>query len=126
MQLLPRWSRISSYDDPEAWVRQVAVRRLVSRHRRATVARRALPRLSERTSTDGPTPDRVDVQAALAGLPMDQRAVLVLHHALTMPVDQVATLLGVPVGTVKSRLSRGRAAFAAQYGDLADEGAHLS
>lgn len=115
VQLLPRWSRISRYDDPEAWVRQVAVRRLVSRHRRSAVARRALPRLLGAGETAGPSPDRVDVRAALSRLPFDHRAVLVLHHSLSMPVEQVAALLGVPVGTVKSRLSRARAAFATHY-----------
>jgi DNA-directed RNA polymerase specialized sigma24 family protein len=117
--LVPRWTRVSRYEDPEAWVRQVAVRRLVSRHRRARVACKALPLLAGERARPGPNGDRVDVQAALSRLPVDHRAVLVLHHALQMPVEQVALLLGVPTGTVKSRLSRARAGFAQHYGQEA-------
>ena len=61
------------------------------------------------------TGDRVDVAAALRALPLPMRAMLVLHHGLGLPVEQVADQLGVPVGTVKSRLSRARAAFAGSY-----------
>jgi RNA polymerase sigma-70 factor (ECF subfamily) len=112
--LIPRWSRVSRYDDPEAWVRQVAVRKLVSRQRRAAVATRALLRLlgSQEAPAPAPAPDRLDVESALRRLPVDHRVALVLHHALQMPVEQVARVVGVPAGTVKSRLSRARAAFA--------------
>jgi len=117
--LIPRWGRVSRYDDPEAWVRQVAVRRLLSRHRRARVALKALPLLGGDAVRRGPDSDRLDVQAALSRLPVEHRAVLVLHHALQMPVEQVAQVLGVPTGTVKSRLSRARAGFAQHYGQEA-------
>lgn len=113
--LIPRWSRIARYDDPEAWVRQVAVRTLVSRHRHSRVAARFLPRLLEPAEAAAPTGDRIDVQAALDRLSVEHRAVLVLHHGLAMPVERVAELLGVPVGTVKSRLSRARTEFAQHY-----------
>jgi RNA polymerase sigma-70 factor (ECF subfamily) len=53
----------------------------------------------------------------LAGLSLQHRQVLVLHHGLGLPVEEVARELGVPPGTVKSRLSRARAAAAAQGGD---------
>jgi RNA polymerase sigma-70 factor (ECF subfamily) len=42
--------------------------------------------------------------------------VIVLHYLLDLPVDQVAAELGVPVGTVKSRLARARAALAIRLG----------
>ena len=115
--LIPRWSRISRYDDPEAWVRQVAVRKLVSRQRRTAVAAKALPRLVGEQVAPPPAPERLDVEAALRRLPIEQRAVLVLHHALQLPVEEVAVVVGTPVGTVKSRLSRARKAFAADYAE---------
>ena len=42
---------------------------------------------------------------------------VVLHYFADLPVDEVAALLEVPVGTVKSRLSRARAALAERLGD---------
>ncbi len=59
-----------------------------------------------------------DVQAALAALPVDQRAAIVLVDLAGWPVEQAADVLGVPVGTVKSRCSRGRARLAVALGHL--------
>ena len=116
VQLLPRWQRVRRYDDPEAWVRQVAVRRLVSSHRRRQVAARLRPRLAQRDDVvPEPHGDRLDVDGVLRRLTPEARAVLVLHHGLGMPLPEVAALLGVPVGTVKSRLHRARAAFTSHY-----------
>ena len=115
VQLLPRWERVRRYDDPEAWVRQVAVRKLISGHRRRQVAARMRPRFAPADVVPGPDSDRVDVQGALRRLTPDARAVLVLHHGLGLPLPQVADVLGVPVGTVKSRLHRARSAFLSQY-----------
>ena len=112
-RLVVRWDRVRGYDDPEAWVRGVAVRLLISRRRRRTVAARFLPLLASRSVVDAPTGAALDLSAALSTLPLEQRAVVVLHHALDLPVEEVALVLEIPVGTVKSRLSRGRAALAA-------------
>ena len=60
----------------------------------------------------------LEVQAALAALPVDQRAALVLVDLHGLPVEQAAQVLGVPVGTVKSRCSRGRARLAVTLGHL--------
>jgi RNA polymerase sigma-70 factor (ECF subfamily) len=48
----------------------------------------------------------------LQQLPADQRRAVVLHHLCDVPVRNIASETGVPVGTVKARLSRGRAALA--------------
>jgi RNA polymerase sigma-70 factor (ECF subfamily) len=111
LRLLPRWSQISRYDDPEAWVRKVAFRLLSNRRRRAQNKIRALVRTGSPPIGRPPSGDRVDVARALATLPLAQRQVIVLHHLLDLPLDEVATELGVAVGTVKSRLARGRAAL---------------
>ena len=50
--------------------------------------------------------------AALRRLPAAQREAIALHHLADLPVAEVAQTLGVPEGTVKARLSRGRAALA--------------
>lgn len=50
----------------------------------------------------------LDVRQALARLPVRQRSAVVLHHLVGLPVEQVAQELQIPVGTVKSRVSRAR------------------
>jgi RNA polymerase sigma-70 factor (ECF subfamily) len=55
---------------------------------------------------------RLDMRRALARVPDDFRAVLVLHDMEGLPYQEVAEAVGVPVGTVKSRLHRGRVALA--------------
>jgi RNA polymerase sigma-70 factor, ECF subfamily len=54
----------------------------------------------------------VDVRRALLEVPEDFRAVLVLHDVQGVPYEEIAAAVGVPVGTVKSRLHRGRVALA--------------
>lgn len=120
VRLIPRWSSVSRYEDPEAWVRGVAFRLARSRWRRRVVAAKTLPRLHTPEPVEGPNADAVDAVRVLAALPHKHREVLVLHHALGLPVEQVAADLGLPVGTVKSRLARARAAAAALGGNLDD------
>jgi RNA polymerase sigma-70 factor (ECF subfamily) len=52
-----------------------------------------------------------DMRAALRRLAPEQREVLVLHYYLDLPLQEVAAIAGVPVGTVKSRMNRGLAAM---------------
>ena len=51
-----------------------------------------------------PVVDRDQLERGFRRLSIDHRAVVVLHHYLDMPLDQVADSLGVPIGTVRSRL----------------------
>jgi RNA polymerase sigma-70 factor (ECF subfamily) len=67
------------------------------------------------------TEARLDVQAALARLPAPQRLAVVLVDIEDLPVAEVAQLLGVAEGTVKSRCSRARMALAAMLRDDTDE-----
>ncbi|MFL5799274.1 MAG: RNA polymerase sigma factor [Actinomycetota bacterium] len=59
----------------------------------------------------------VDVQRALVQVPQEFRAVLILHDVQDLPYDDIAEALGIPVGTVKSRLHRGRVALAELLGE---------
>ena len=54
----------------------------------------------------------IDVQRALLTLPKEFRAVLIMHDAQGFPYEDIAATLEIPVGTVKSRLHRGRIALA--------------
>ena len=108
-----RWDRVARYEDPAAWVRRVAMNLAMSRWRRLVVARRHLLRREPPPEAPALGPDHVVLVAALRTLPADQRRAIVLHHLVDLPVHQVAEELGVPAGTVKSWLHRGRAALAA-------------
>ena len=104
-----RWARVSGLDDPTAWVRTVAWRVAVSHFRRRAVVNK----FSSRARAEAPAPEAasevgLDVIAALRALSPEHRRVLVLHEMVGMPVRDIAVETGLPEGTIKSRLSRGR------------------
>ncbi|HEX6248938.1 MAG TPA: SigE family RNA polymerase sigma factor [Nocardioidaceae bacterium] len=108
---------------PEAWVRTTAYRLAVSRWRRTVRARRNPDRAMQPLQhVDGLDPDHVALVAALRQLPETQRRALVLHHLCDLPVAEVAAETGVPVGTVKARLSRGRAALTTLLDEQPNDG----
>jgi RNA polymerase sigma-70 factor (ECF subfamily) len=112
------WARVSTYDDPRAWLYRVAMRLAVSRWRRLRSAAAALVRYGPPPPVDGPDGVSVAVFTALRGLPLAQRQVLVMHHMLGVPIPEIAAELAIPVGTVKARLYRGRTALAGLLSDL--------
>lgn len=99
-----RWTYVTSLEDPSGWVYRVARNWAVSRlrwsRRRPT---QPIERL-DRAST-GPEPD-LDLRDVLGSLSIDHREVLVLRFYLDWPVDRIATAVGVPAGTIKSRIHR--------------------
>ncbi len=112
-----RWSTVRELDSPAAWVRLVGLRLARSRWRRAQQALLLHRQHGAPRDLDGPTPDAVAVAAALRKLPDVQRRALVLHHLGDLSVADVARETGAPEGTVKARLSRGRAALAVLLAD---------
>ena len=58
-----------------------------------------------------------DVRRALQEVPEEHRAVLVLHDVHDLDFDEIAAVLGIPSGTAKSRLHRGRLALARALGE---------
>ena len=105
------------------WLHRIVVNACLDRVRRRG-ARPTVP-LSEREDDRADPRDAVadrltvlEVEQALAALPYEQRAAIVLVDVHGMPVDDVAAVLGVPSGTVKSRCSRGRARLALSLGHL--------
>jgi RNA polymerase sigma-70 factor (ECF subfamily) len=109
---LLRWPVLRRYHDPEAWVRAVAFRRAIDHHRRNARQLRALVRLGPPPAPPPVGAEHVDLVRALRRLPLAQREVLVLHYVAELAVERVAAELRLPVGTVKSRLARGRTALA--------------
>jgi RNA polymerase sigma-70 factor (sigma-E family) len=111
----PRWSRIQR-DDPEAYVRKVMLNTWSSwwrRHWRGEVPSAQLPEAAgpdHYSSIDS----RQALRAALTKLPPRQRAVVVLRYHQDLSEAQVADLLGVTVGTVKSQAAKALATLREQ------------
>ncbi|MFG2824527.1 RNA polymerase sigma factor SigM [Kitasatospora sp. NPDC048365] len=103
------------------WLHRIVVNACLDRARRTAVRRTGSldqdPRplegaLGSAEPADAPVVRaelRAEVTAALGALPEDQRAALVLVDMQGYPVAEASAILGVPVGTVKSRCARGRA-----------------
>jgi RNA polymerase sigma-70 factor (ECF subfamily) len=104
------------------WLKRIAINRAVDQLRR----RRRLEVLHDeettyhRWTTEATTHEGLSLWAiadAVAGLGAGKRVVVVLHYWLDLPVDEIAGVLGLPVGTVASRLSRARAELRAVLED---------
>ncbi|NAZ77184.1 SigE family RNA polymerase sigma factor [Kineococcus sp. T13] len=112
---LLHWKRVQGADDPVAYVNRMVVNASTSFWRRA--ARRERPVAAEdlpdagRADGTGQLADRDELLTALRTLPTKQRTVLVLRHFEDMPDEQIADLLDVTTGTVRSNAHRGLAAL---------------
>lgn len=108
--LLAIWRDLPQLRDPtrfEAWTYRVLVRACYAEGRRSRRWEPSLRMLSADEATgDGLSSiaDRDQIERAFRRLPMHHRTVVVLHHYLDMTQDEVAATLGVPPGTVASRL----------------------
>lgn len=111
VRLVPRWAKVSRYESPEGWLRLVAMRLAANRHRNATRFASLLRRVPTSDVPDPADGQGLDLERALAQLPMPARQAAVLYYVCDLPVPEIATTLGVAEGTVKSRLSRARAAL---------------
>lgn len=107
---LVRWERISRLDDPVGWIRRVAVNRVANtrrdRRNRSRILEERWPRSHEGAAVA--PEDQLDAAAAIAGLPTKQRLAVSLHYVAGYSITEVARLLGVAEGTVKSNLSDAR------------------
>lgn len=110
VRLMGRWDTVSQYDDPEAWVRKAALGFLSNRRRKVRNGIKAVVRLGPPVDVPAASGDAVDLRRALASLPLAQRQCVVLQAA-GLDLAAIARQLDVPQGTVKSRLSRARAAL---------------
>jgi RNA polymerase sigma-70 factor (ECF subfamily) len=119
VRAVARAGHVMTLANPEAWLRTVAVNVARSRFRRAT---RLLELVSEPVGVAPEiSPDHVALVAAPAQVPAAQREAIALFHVADLPVREVADLLGVPIGTVKARLARGRHALASLLADRNEE-----
>lgn len=111
-----RWPKLAQYDQAEAWLRMVVSRLATDRWRRIGVRRRAAAAARSPDPVPPPSENTVLLVTALRTLPVPQRRALALHYLLDLPIGDIAAETGASVGTVKSWLSRGRAALAESLG----------
>ena len=117
--LLGIWRGLPGLRDParfEAWSYRFVVRACYAERRRVPRwlpnSRRDRPSRSPRTRS-GSVEERDRLERAFRRLPMDHRAVVVLHHVADLQIDRVAEVLGIPRGTARSRLNRAMAGLRA-------------
>jgi RNA polymerase sigma-70 factor (sigma-E family) len=111
----PRWSRILR-DDPEAYVRKIMLNTWSSwwrRRWRGELPTRELPEVAG-PDAFAEVDSRQALRQALAQLPPRQRAVVVLRYHQDLSEAQVADLLGISAGTVKSQAAKALASLRAQ------------
>ena len=111
--LIRAWRSLPGLREPASfdhWLHSLVVRAcidLVSRRRRRLIEIGVAPLLEPAIHDDtGRIADRDQLDRALARLEPEARVVVVLHYYLDLPLPAVATALGIPVGTAKSRLHR--------------------
>jgi RNA polymerase sigma-70 factor (ECF subfamily) len=113
--LVRAWRDLPALRDParfDAWLYRLLIHACTDEIRRAKRHRfdvdiEALttqPAVGDSTST---VADRDELERGFDRLGPEERAVIVLHHYLDLPLPEVATTLQIPLGTVKSRLYRG-------------------
>ena len=107
-----RWSSIAGYDAPGAYVRRVLLNAVTSAARRRGAERRALARIRTRSDVREDPPPDDQVWHAVRALPTRQAQAVALHYLEDRSVEEIASLLEIAEGTVKSHLHRGRLALA--------------
>jgi RNA polymerase sigma-70 factor, ECF subfamily len=89
------------------WLHRIVVNRAIDYARARELRREVADVGVETAAVDLSQAPGEDVLAALAALPPDQRAVIVMRHLLGFTPGEIASALGLPRGTVNSRLRRG-------------------
>jgi RNA polymerase sigma-70 factor (sigma-E family) len=124
------WGRLEASAAADAYTRTTLVRLALRARRRRWRGETPTSALTERPVNEGDPDLAESVRVALAALPADQRAVLVLRYYDDRTEREIADLLDCPPGTVKSRAARGLAALRAAglldgvlEGDSRDRGA---
>jgi RNA polymerase sigma-70 factor, ECF subfamily len=108
--LITAWRELRTLRDPdrfEAWMHRILINECfmeARRRRRWSANLRLLPPPGDDASDLITVNDRDQLERAFRRLTLEQRSVLVLHHYVGLTAEQVADRLGIPVGTVKSRI----------------------
>jgi len=118
VQAYRRWTVVSGYDDPGAWVRRVAVNLATSTLRRRAREARALARLAGRR-TDPAQLVVADESfwEAVRRLPRRQAQCVALHYLEDRSIGEIAAVLEIAEPTVRVHLHQGRTALATALGE---------
>jgi RNA polymerase sigma-70 factor (ECF subfamily) len=105
-----QWDRVSTYDDPGAWLRRVLINRATSWQRKMGAEWRAISRLGGRAPDTLPdlSPPATEVWDQVRRLPRRQAQATVLHYVDQLSVEEIGEVLGVSPGAVKTHLHRAR------------------
>ena len=114
-RLYVAWPRVR-LEGADAFARTILARSLVDSRRRFWRRESPTSDLPEIPDAEDHAEDRVDLERALAMLPVSHRVVLVLRFWEDMTVEQVAGALSISAGTVKSRTSRALESLRATMG----------
>jgi len=108
------WEKVRTMDAPGAWVHRVGINLAISRGRKLRSERRPHRQVRDEPATDpARSDDGGELRQALLGLDPDERAVVVLRFYGDLSVAQVADVLAIPEGTVKTRTRTGLATLRA-------------
>ena len=120
---LAAWSRLDRRTPGaslRAWLCGIGYRKCLTSLRAQTRARRRDAEYQQVASGEAPPEDRLALEAAMAQLPVEQRACVALCLAAEFSHAEAAEGLGLPLGTVKSHVVRGRARLLAIL-EIADD-----
>jgi RNA polymerase sigma-70 factor (ECF subfamily) len=116
-----RQRELTRVHNPEAWLRTVAMNRVRGGWRHASVVRKYQAAVPGPQAPVEVGPEHVALMTALSQLDEDQRRLVVLRHLADLGTAEIAVELGIPEGTVKSRLVRARSRLAALLGEEEEE-----
>src|ERR1700722_7436972 len=103
------WAEVSNLENPYAWVRKVAIRKLHDRHRRQLTHGRLLATLSALRRDVEPADARhLDLTNAMKALPMRERVAVALFYLEDMSLQDISAATGISEGAIKSALYDGR------------------
>jgi len=119
VELLRHWEKVRHHERPGAWVRRVAIRRLMRVLRRDGRRRDAEHAFEP---PGAPEPADVDVLLALREVSPRQRAALILHYFEDLPIRDIAELLGCSASSAAVHVHRGRARMRSLLREVAPDG----
>jgi RNA polymerase sigma-70 factor (ECF subfamily) len=117
VRVLERWDQVQRLDDPTGYLFVTAMNVFRKRLRRVGIGLRRSIGMAPSQDAFGAVEDRAVILDALAQLPMDQRAALVVTALLGYSSDEAGRMLGARPSTIRARATRARAALRELIGE---------